>query len=285
MGYKIHHLNCATLCIPGGRFFTGKGSPFTKAKLSCHCLLIETDDGLVLVDTGFAVKDIREPRFPETYFLKYVLGARMDEEECALTQIRALGYSEADVRHIVLTHLDPDHAGGIMDFPNATVHVLAKELQAAMEPTTLWDKARYLRYQWAHNPNWQAHTVKGESWYGFESVQILSNKLFDILLIPLLGHSRGHCGVAVSTDSGWILHCGDAYFNRTEITASKWPPPGILLTEALIDAKIEERIYNQRRLSELYKQFGREIKLFCSHDHSEYDCCNGHRLQLGKWSA
>jgi glyoxylase-like metal-dependent hydrolase (beta-lactamase superfamily II) len=25
-----------------------------------------------------------------------------------------------------------------------------------------------------------------------------------------VGHSRGHCGVAIQKEEGWILHCGDA---------------------------------------------------------------------------
>ncbi len=37
--------------------------------------------------------------------------------------MKRLGYSINDVRHIILTHLDLDHAGGLHDFPNAAVHV------------------------------------------------------------------------------------------------------------------------------------------------------------------
>jgi hypothetical protein len=29
-------------------------------------------------------------------------------------------------------------------------------------------------------------------------------------MIPLFGHSRGHCGVAISTTSGWLFHVADA---------------------------------------------------------------------------
>jgi len=282
MGYKVHHLNCATLCMTGGRLLTGKGSFFKRARMSCHCLLIETDEGLVLVDTGFAYKDICNPTFPDTYLAKYFLGATMDLDLCALSQIRALGYSADDVRHIVLTHLDPDHSGGLMDFPNATVHVLAKELRAATKPVTLWEKARYMQHMWAHEPNWKAHTIKGESWYGFESVQVLSSKLFDILLIPLFGHSRGHCGVAISTENGWILHCGDAYFHSSEITKDIATPRGLYWLQSLDDTSRAERIYNQERLSELKKQFGSEIQLISSHDHDEYDCCKGMVHNLAK---
>lgn len=37
-----------------------------------------------------------------------------------------------DVRHIVLTHLDFDHAGGLDDFPEATVHMLQIERDVAV---------------------------------------------------------------------------------------------------------------------------------------------------------
>ena len=39
---KAHHLNCGTMRLPG-------------APLVCHVLLVETDDGLVLVDSGFGL--------------------------------------------------------------------------------------------------------------------------------------------------------------------------------------------------------------------------------------
>ena len=48
-------------------------------------------------------------------------------------QVEALGYSARDVRHIVVTHLDPDHAGGLSDFPDAEVHIFRAEHKAAME--------------------------------------------------------------------------------------------------------------------------------------------------------
>ena len=57
----------------------------------------------------------------------------MRAEETAAHQIAALGYSLDEVRHIVLTHLDLDHAGGMADFPRAQVHVLAAEHNAAFK--------------------------------------------------------------------------------------------------------------------------------------------------------
>ena len=39
----------------------GTGSIFQRARMVCHCLLAETDDGLALVDTGIGLDDIADP--------------------------------------------------------------------------------------------------------------------------------------------------------------------------------------------------------------------------------
>ena len=57
---RIHHLNCGCMCPVGGRLWDGVSRGPT-AQLVCHCLLVETDSGLVLVDTGFGLRDVEEP--------------------------------------------------------------------------------------------------------------------------------------------------------------------------------------------------------------------------------
>lgn len=55
----------------------------------------------------------------------------LSEDETAIRQVERLGYTADDVRHIILTHLDIDHSGGLSDFPAAQVHVLQAEIDAA----------------------------------------------------------------------------------------------------------------------------------------------------------
>ncbi len=57
---RIHHLNCGCMCPLGGRLFDGR-SRGVYAHIVCHCLAVETDAGLVLVDTGFGPRDFRNP--------------------------------------------------------------------------------------------------------------------------------------------------------------------------------------------------------------------------------
>ena len=50
---RVHHLNCGTMRPPGGRLVDGGPGVFRRAEVVCHCLLVETGTGLVLIDTGF----------------------------------------------------------------------------------------------------------------------------------------------------------------------------------------------------------------------------------------
>ena len=58
---RVHHINTGTMCPIGQRFVNGTGSMFRRARMVCHCLLIETNDGLALVDTGIGLDDIANP--------------------------------------------------------------------------------------------------------------------------------------------------------------------------------------------------------------------------------
>src|SRR3954465_1240331 len=58
---RVHHLNTGTMCPIGRRLVNGPGSIFQRARMVCHCLLIETHDGLALVDTGIGLDDIANP--------------------------------------------------------------------------------------------------------------------------------------------------------------------------------------------------------------------------------
>ena len=134
------------MCPHGGRFVTGEDD----ARIVCHCLLVEGAEGLVLIDTGFGLDDMRNPRQLGAIF-KTLFRPQARESDTAIEQVRALGFAPEDVRHVIATHLDVDHAGGLPDFPAADVHVFAPELKAALNPS--WrERERYVAAHWAHRP-------------------------------------------------------------------------------------------------------------------------------------
>jgi glyoxylase-like metal-dependent hydrolase (beta-lactamase superfamily II) len=262
----IHHLNCGTMCPRGARLIAGEGGLLASARIVCHCLLLEGAEGLVLVDTGFGLGDTRNPRQLGLKFIS-LIRPRAEAAETAISQIRDLGFEPRDVRDIVTTHLDLDHSGGLPDFPEANVHLLGQELDAAMNPG--WrDRTRYPPVHWAHGPRWVQHDGDGDGWYGFESVRILPGSDAEILLIPLPGHTRGHTGVAIKRADRWLLHCGDAYFHQGEVETPAHCPPALRAFQALNQVDGPVRRQNRERLRELARRHSDDVELICSHDPS-----------------
>jgi glyoxylase-like metal-dependent hydrolase (beta-lactamase superfamily II) len=242
-------------------------------RLVCHCLLIETPrHGLVLVDTGLGLQDVRAPRRRLSGLFRALNRVRLYEKETAIRQIEALGFRAEDVRHIVLTHLDFDHAGGIADFPQAAVHVLGTELDAARHHRRgLIARGRYRPRQWDAVSDWRVYDSAGEPWFGFASVRELKGLPPEIVMVPLVGHSWGHCGVAVRTPERWLLHAGDAYFHAGEMNGTEpYCPPGLRFYQRMMEVDRRARLTNQERLRNLIRGHGGDVELFCAHDAAEF---------------
>lgn len=197
----IRILNCAPMSPWFPRWHVGGTS-----------LLVQTNDGLVLVDTGLGLHDYFNPSRMVRFF-RSDFGIRNDPESAAIRQIARLGYAAEDVRHIVMTHLHFDHAGGLPDFAHAQVHVHRREYEAMRHPRT-WIELAYDRMDFAHGPSWALYDHSDAEWRGLQAIRLpFSSEMY---LVPLFGHTRGHCGVAIQDHGGWIFQCGDALPANTQ---------------------------------------------------------------------
>lgn len=252
---KIHHLNCGTMRPLG-----------TPEGLVCHVLLLETDTGLALVDSGLGLRDAAEPsaRFgPSRFFVR----PRFDEDETAIRQIERLGFDPRDVRDIVLTHFDADHTGGLADFPWARVHLTADEATAAIHPEGFVEQGRYLRTQRDHNPAFVPHTPgHGEPWRGFAATKELTEITPGLVMIALPGHTRGHAAFAVDTGTRWILHAGDAFYHHGQIDRTTRAPRALTAMERLVAHNKAEVRANHERLAELWAAPTPDVLLVNAHD-------------------
>ena len=272
---RVHHLNCGCMCPLGGALFDGYSRGLT-ASVVCHCVLIETGtNGLILVDTGFGQQDVQHPE-RLSRFVRAFNNIQLEHRFTAIDQIRRMGFDVNDVRHIILTHLDFDHAGGLQDFPRARVHVMLEELNFATLTNGWFKRRRFVPAQWRGVEDWELYAPDGDTWFGFDSVRaVLGAQEEDILLVPLRGHTAGHAGVAIRTAEGWSLHAGDAYFHHDEIHLPKRRcPAGMRFYQRLMDADHQARMHNQQRLRQIANDSRMAVNIFCSHDAREFQHVN-----------
>jgi len=182
-------------------------------------LLVETRQGLVLVDTGLGTNDyVRKPGIVRLF--QVLTKVPLDPQEAAVHQVKRLGYSLEDVRHIILTHMHFDHCGGLADFPHATVHVHRCEYEAFTGPRRRFTDLAYVGSHVAHRPALNLYDEIGETWFDFPAIRLPFEP--EIWLVPLFGHTRGQCGVAICTESGWLFHVADAGPVRLEEYVPDW---------------------------------------------------------------
>lgn len=245
----IHHINCGTLLVP------------QYPTVVCHCLLLQEGEHLVLIDTGIGLQDVRQPVERLGQALIDMAGFQFHESDTAVRRIEAFGLTPANVRHIVLTHGDPDHVGGLADFPETQVHVSEEELAQISH-----HHARYVASQFAHDPHWKPLSRSTRRWFGLEARPVNTGLSSAVLLVPLFGHTRGHCGVAVQQGDRWLLHVGDAYYLRAELTTDDHPVSQMAAQRADND---DQRKVSLQHLRRLLRDHSDSVDLVSYHDLTE----------------
>ncbi|HEY3294622.1 MAG TPA: MBL fold metallo-hydrolase [bacterium] len=111
--------------------------------MTMHCLLIETADRKILVDTGCGDKD--SLRFREIYGID-------THERSLLTSLKVRGVKPQEITDVIYTHLHFDHAGGstrvvegitVPVFPKAQHYVQKRHWEHALKPTER-DRASFI---------------------------------------------------------------------------------------------------------------------------------------------
>jgi len=246
---QIHHLNCVD--IQSSQYGQAIG----------HCLLLETPDKLILIDTGIGLLDTQKPKERIGSQFIDLVGFRFNEQNTAIRQIEALGLNPAKVTDCVISHLDNDHIGGLADFPKANVHISLEEYESFKS-----GNPRYLPAPLVHNPTIITYPKSAETWFGFEARKLKIDFETNLYLIPLFGHTLGHCGVALQHQGRWLLYVGDAYYLKAELTDEQHP------VDELATIRADDNAQRMATLNKL-KSFSKEhpeIEMFGYHDPAEF---------------
>lgn len=246
---EIFHFNCVTIVSPINDNVCG------------HCLLLKENDKLILVDTGIGLLDVLNPIERIGQQLIDIVGYSFDEKQTAVRQIENLGLDPEKVTDCIISHLDNDHVGGLADFSNATVHLSAEELDNFNS-----DNPRYLKLPLAHNPTIRTYAKSDLEWFGFEARKIIADIETDIFLIPLFGHTLGHCGIALKKYNKWLFYVADVYYMRIELNDINHPVNELAKMRA---DNNDLRIATVDKIRKLLKDHP-EIEIFGYHDIEEF---------------
>ncbi len=184
--------------------------------------LLRCNDELILVDTGYDARDA-VPRQRPT----------LREPADALRQF---GVRPEDITDLVITHLHYDHAGGLPQFPNATIHIQAAEVAYATGPCMCHDALR-MPYTASHLCDLIQRIYSGRVVFYEGDAQIADG----VIAYQIGGHSRGLQALGVQTESGTLCLASDASHYYENVFLRK-PFPIVVDAQNMLDGfnRLEE---------------------------------------------
>jgi N-acyl homoserine lactone hydrolase len=178
-----------------------------------QCFLVEHPAaGPILIDTGFHASVAVKPRSNLGAFGTVLYrDIDMRPEQSAAAQLRERGIEPASVRTVIMTHLHPDHASAIVDYPEATFLVSKPEWEAAADSGR---RDGYVKRQFDHGFDYRLvdfDSPDANSFSGFaRAFDVFGDESVRVVFTP--GHTNGHMSAVLQTGKGEVLVAGDAIF-------------------------------------------------------------------------
>jgi len=178
-----------------------------------QCFLVEhPSGGPMLIDTGFHASVAVKPRANLGAFGTVLYrDIDMRPEQAAAAELRARGIEPSSVRTVVMTHLHPDHASAIADYPEATFLVSSAEWEAAADGGR---RDGYVKRQFDHGFDYRLIDFDSQAANSFAGLgrafYVFGDGSVRVAFTP--GHTLGHMSVVLQTAKGEVLVAGDAIF-------------------------------------------------------------------------
>lgn len=223
--------------------------------------LIEHDEGLIMVDTGFHPCVCEDPALlfgdrPETSMIE------SKPEESVEAQLALLGYTTADITHVIVSHLHTDHAGGLFQFPNAKFYVGPGELEYGRNPNP--ESAHLVM-----DGDFLSDEVLAFDWTTIDSERydLFGDGAIELLHLP--GHTPGQMAVLVRLPGQNVVLSADVVHLREAVE---------LLAPAPTDTDPEQAVESIRKLIRITKE--ENAKLWIIHDYRDWAEFGGPRAAV-----
>ncbi|MFI0405847.1 N-acyl homoserine lactonase family protein [Actinomadura sp. 3N508] len=166
----------------------------TTIDIHMFMFVIEANGTRIVVDTGTLDPEYVRRHHPYAFV--------RTPEELPETALRECGFDPDDVDYVVNTHLHWDHCSNNNLFKNAHILVHRRELEYAMNPLPLHERA------YEKLPGLQAPWMS--AWDRIEAISREQQICPGVTVVPLPGHTPGSQGVLIESESGRYLLAGDA---------------------------------------------------------------------------
>lgn len=180
--------------------------------LPIYAFAIEHPEGVIVVDTGESARASLAGYFPRWHpVFRFAVREWVEPEQEIGPQLEQLGIRRSDVRHVVMTHLHTDHAGGLHHFPDT--EILAARAEIAYASGLQGQLRGYPNARW---PAWFDPTpLDLESRpHGPFPQSLRLTEAGDVTLVPVPGHSPGQLGVLVDEVDHTVFLAGDSSYTQ-----------------------------------------------------------------------
>lgn len=253
---RLRHYVCGSTSHDVGAMFHGRAREVRE--FPSGVFLYDGADGRrVLFDTGYATGEWRTGWRGAVY--RRLLPPTVDDADDVAAQLRRDGIDPASVTHVVLSHLHPDHVGGVSRFPQATFVLSAGHERTLAAPRLRTGVLTGLFPEWFSGAD---RIVVDDAAFSTVTIRGVSMRAHDLfgdgsyLVVDLPGHADGHLGAVVEHR---VLLAGDAAWGNDLIGASSDLKP----VPRLVQHDADRYVATARVLGD-FAAAG--IRVVCSHD-------------------
>ena len=211
---KLYPIDTGNFRLDGGAMFgvvprvlwqkTNPADENNQIEMAMRCLLVQTSNRLILIDTGLGDKQ------SDKFFSHYNLYGN----DTLLKSINKYGFTKDDITDVFLTHLHFDHVGGAVEWnTNKT------ELQPTFPNAKYWTNKDHWNWATKPNPREKASFLKDNILPLEESGQLhfidfkggnqLTNTQFGFDILRVDGHTDGQMLPVINYQGKTIVYMAD----------------------------------------------------------------------------
>ena len=193
---RLYVLLCGFEILPKTISTRGRGGRFILSEPVCVYLL-DTSSGWILLDAGLNPANGRNPaRMQGKFWSQGMTAPVIRDAHLVDTQLKAIGVSYEDIRHVILSHMHYDHCGCLGELTHARISVQRREYEHAFsaDPGIAYFREEY------DSPGLQWDLRDGD-WAALPGLELIDTR----------GHTQGHQSAIVELpETGTVILPFDA---------------------------------------------------------------------------